>query len=70
MANSGDQKFLPTLKKLCEDPDPVIAEHARWAVTTLEPVSTQQPARIAPSLDAPLSKPTVSEKTFGENEHP
>jgi epoxyqueuosine reductase len=32
MGNSCDEKFIPTLKKLCEDSDPVIAEHARWAV--------------------------------------
>ena len=32
MGNSGDHKFVPTLKKLCEDSDPVVAEHARWAV--------------------------------------
>jgi len=31
MGNSGDKKFVPTLKKLSEDPDPVVAEHARWA---------------------------------------
>jgi len=37
MGNSGDKKFMPTLKKLCEDSDPVVAEHARWAVATLEP---------------------------------
>lgn len=36
MGNSGDRKFVPTLKKLCEDPDPVVAEHARWAVAALE----------------------------------
>lgn len=35
MGNSGDQKFVPTLKKLCEDSDPVVAEHARWAVATI-----------------------------------
>jgi epoxyqueuosine reductase len=35
MGNSGDKKFVATLKKLCEDPDPVVAEHARWAVETL-----------------------------------
>jgi epoxyqueuosine reductase len=35
MGNSGDQKFVPTLKKLSEDPDPVVAEHARWALETL-----------------------------------
>ena len=39
MGNSGDKKFLPTLKKLCEDSDPVVAEHSRWALAALEPVS-------------------------------
>jgi epoxyqueuosine reductase len=37
MGNSGNKKFVPTLKKLCEDPDPEVAEHARWAVATLDP---------------------------------
>jgi epoxyqueuosine reductase len=32
MGNSGDKKFLPTLEILCDDPDPVVAEHARWAM--------------------------------------
>jgi epoxyqueuosine reductase len=32
MGNSGDEKFLPTLKRLAEDADPVVAEHARWAL--------------------------------------
>ena len=36
MGNSGSKKFVPTLKKLCEDSDPVVAEHARWAVAILE----------------------------------
>jgi epoxyqueuosine reductase len=35
MGNSGDEKFLPTLTKLCEDLDPVVAEHARWALVRL-----------------------------------
>jgi epoxyqueuosine reductase len=35
MGNSGDKKFMPTLKRLCEDSDSVVAEHARWAVATL-----------------------------------
>ncbi len=37
MGNSGDSKFVPTLKKLCEDEDSVVAEHARWAMTRLHP---------------------------------
>ena len=39
MGNSGDTKFAATLKKLSSDPDPVVADHARWAlekITSLE----------------------------------
>jgi len=36
MGNSANRKFLPTLKQLIEDPDPVVAEHARWSVTVLD----------------------------------
>jgi epoxyqueuosine reductase len=43
MGNSGDKKFLPTLRKLCEDSDPVVADHARRAVGTLERGSTHRP---------------------------
>lgn len=35
MGNSGDPKFASTLKALCDDPDPVVAEHARWALDKL-----------------------------------
>ena len=43
MGNSGDKKFAPTLIKLSEDSDPVVAEHARWAVARLEQNSIQRP---------------------------
>jgi epoxyqueuosine reductase len=36
MGNSGDKKFKLALKKLGEDPDPVVAEHARWALTKID----------------------------------
>jgi epoxyqueuosine reductase len=36
MGNSGDKKFLPTLKRLAEDSDPVVAEAAQWSHTKLE----------------------------------
>jgi len=36
MGNSGNRGFLPTLEKLASDEDPVIAEHARWAIRRLE----------------------------------
>ncbi len=35
MGNSADSKFIPTLESLCSDPDPAVAEHARWARTRL-----------------------------------
>ena len=35
MGNSGDKKFMPTLKKLCEDSDTLVAKHARWAMARL-----------------------------------
>ena len=38
MGNSGDQKFVPTLKKLAGDADPVVAEHAKWALDHLKQV--------------------------------
>jgi epoxyqueuosine reductase len=35
MANSGDARFLPILQQLCNDPDAVVAEHARWGAEYL-----------------------------------
>ena len=36
MGNSGDRGFLPLLHELGQDADPVVAEHAQWAVRALE----------------------------------
>jgi len=35
MGNSGNKKFISTLERLSEDSDPVVAEHACWAVAEL-----------------------------------
>jgi epoxyqueuosine reductase len=35
MANSGDPRHLPTLTRLTEDEDPLIREHAEWALRRL-----------------------------------
>lgn len=35
MGNSGNQEFVEDLKKLARDPDPVVAEHAAWALQKL-----------------------------------
>jgi epoxyqueuosine reductase len=37
MGNSGDRRFLPVLRQLAADPDPVLAETARWAADRLAP---------------------------------
>ena len=35
MGNSGDSKFAPALERLAGDADPIVAEHARWALAQL-----------------------------------
>lgn len=35
MGNSGNTKFVATLKRLADDADSVVAEHARWALQKL-----------------------------------
>jgi len=35
LGNSGDKKALPALRRAMEDPEPLIAEHAAWAVERL-----------------------------------
>jgi epoxyqueuosine reductase len=35
MGNSGNREFAPDLKTLAADDDPVVAEHARWALSKL-----------------------------------
>ena len=45
MGNSGDTKFVPTLERLAEDADSVVAEHARWALDKLNSEVTHVPGR-------------------------
>jgi len=35
MGNSGNKEFLPELKKMAKDADPIVAEHAQWALNRL-----------------------------------
>jgi epoxyqueuosine reductase len=35
MGNSGNKEFIPQLESMMSDPDPVISEHARWALEKL-----------------------------------
>src|SRR5579859_7153356 len=35
MGNSGERSFLPQLQELAQDPDPDVAEQARWAIQKL-----------------------------------
>jgi len=36
LGNTGDERYLPLLKRLSNDDDPVVAEHAEWAVAKVE----------------------------------
>jgi len=35
MGNSGDARFRPALEQLAASPDPLLAEHAKWALAQL-----------------------------------
>jgi epoxyqueuosine reductase len=36
LGNTGDESALPHLQKASADSEPLIAEHARWAVAEIE----------------------------------
>lgn len=36
LGNVGDETALPALRKATEDSEPLIAEHARWAIDQIE----------------------------------
>lgn len=36
LGNVGDESALPALRKVAEDPEPLIAEHARWAMERIK----------------------------------
>jgi hypothetical protein len=44
MGNAGLERFREPLQRLANHPDPVVAEHARWALR-----------RVAPSLGPALT---------------
>ena len=39
MGNSGDKRFVPRLKELARHEDPIIREHARWALRRLSGIA-------------------------------
>ncbi len=48
MGNSGDASFLPTLRNFAEDDsDPVMAEHACWAIQRIEQVRPEKQASVS-----------------------
>ena len=56
MGNSGDQKFVPTLRRLCQDKDPAVAEHARWAAAKLDQIKVPSPHDPLPSATNPSER--------------
>ena len=45
MGNSGDRRFLKPLRKLAASDDPLIREHAEWAIDRLDGGETLEPQR-------------------------
>jgi epoxyqueuosine reductase len=41
LGNAGDRRALPALEKAATDPEPLIAEHARWAINQITPTSPE-----------------------------
>jgi epoxyqueuosine reductase len=48
MGNSGDMKFLPRLQSFREHADPMVREHAEWAIKQLGKVKPTQPETNSP----------------------
>ena len=36
LGNIGDERALPALQEAAHDPEPLVAEHARWAIEQIE----------------------------------
>ena len=36
LGNTGDERALPALQKAAHDPEPLVSEHARWAIEQIE----------------------------------
>jgi epoxyqueuosine reductase len=53
MGNSGQHKFLPTLRKWANDPDPAISASAQGAVRTLD-LGLQSPSAISGTEQSPV----------------
>jgi len=48
MGNSRDPRFLPHLETMSQDPDPVVAEHARWALARVARPPSAGPKQYSP----------------------
>jgi epoxyqueuosine reductase len=49
LGNVGDRSVLPALRRAASDPEPLIAEHGRWAQDHI--VARHDPAQTAPVLE-------------------
>ncbi len=56
MGNSGEKDFLPYLQELAENEDPIIAEHARWAIEKLKTISRKSAMKFKQEIK------TITEK--------
>jgi epoxyqueuosine reductase len=54
LGNTGDERALPALQKAAQDPEPLVSEHARWAIEQIETRQTaiSQQERSSAALQA------------------
>jgi epoxyqueuosine reductase len=54
LGNAGDERALPALQKAAQDPEPLVSEHARWAIEQIETRQTaiSQQERSSAALQA------------------
>jgi epoxyqueuosine reductase len=36
LGNTGDERAVPALQEAASDPDPLVSEHARWAIEQIQ----------------------------------
>lgn len=46
LGNIGDASALPALLRACKDPEPLIAEHSRWAVEQIGNRRTKSETKV------------------------
>src|SRR5581483_8306893 len=53
LGNTGNEGDVPALERASQDPEPLIAEHARWALAQIRARTTPPEAKVSESEPSP-----------------